>query len=316
MTLSQLQSIAASVLGAEPASLDPDAPLASLGLTSTLAVQLMPALEQALGMDLPATLPYDRPTLAEMLRYVQQSPTVPQVAMPPPVHATAVYVLGSAARLPGSRVADDAVSPVPLCRWDVDTETPDARFGGILGGAEVWDPALYGITAGEALHMDPQQRLVLDVVAQATGGRVNASCGVYVGVSQVRSVLQPPTRVLHPAQLEYARICHEARQSASAYHATGAHLSVTAGRVSFVLGLRGPAMAIDTGTHRLAPFEATNITQHALRRWWRRTWRWAAWRAAGRRRPWLLASTSHWWHRGRRRANTRACLLQTDGLRC
>lgn len=44
-------------------------------------------------------------------------------------------------------------------------------------------------------------------------------------------------------QLEYARMSHEAGMSGSTYYATGAHLSVAAGRISYVYGLKGPAMA-------------------------------------------------------------------------
>lgn len=151
-------------------------------------MQLVPALEQALGVDLPATLPFDAPTLREILRYVGTSAPTPlpaQVAPAPPERGS-VYILGSAARLPGpGPLRKDAIGSVPLCRWDVDAATPTARFGGVVGGAELWDPAQYGITAAEALHVDPQQRLVLDVVMQATNGRVDPRCGVYVGVSQV-----------------------------------------------------------------------------------------------------------------------------------
>ncbi len=69
----------------------------------------------------------------------------------------------------------------------------------------------------------------------------------------VLHVLPSPRPPIPPTQLEYARICHEAGQSGSPYHATGGHLSVAAGRVSFVYGLKGPAMAIDTGMERSPP---------------------------------------------------------------
>lgn len=191
-----MRAVAASVLAADPATLDLDAPLTSLGLTSTLAVQLVPALEQALGLDLPATLPFDAPTLREMQRYVEARsaplPPPPQalpVAPTPLEHMGAVYVLGSAARLPGDAAQRDSVAVVPLCRWDVDLDSPEARFGGVVGGVEVWDAAAYGITGAEALHMDPQQRMVLDAVMQATGGGLDGSCGVFVGVSQVGGVV-------------------------------------------------------------------------------------------------------------------------------
>jgi len=48
------------------------------------------------------------------------------------------------------------------------------------------------------------------------------------------------------SQLEYSRITLEQRSPVSAYYATGAHLSVAAGRISYTWGLRGPAVAVDT----------------------------------------------------------------------
>ncbi|KAF6259570.1 thiolase-like protein [Scenedesmus sp. NREL 46B-D3] len=56
------------------------------------------------------------------------------------------------------------------------------------------------------------------------------SAGVYVGISQ----------------LEYARITLHQAIPVSAYFATGAHLSVASGRISYTWGLRGPAASVDT----------------------------------------------------------------------
>lgn len=56
------------------------------------------------------------------------------------------------------------------------------------------------------------------------------STGVFIGISQ----------------LEYARLTLEQDAPMSAYYATGAHLSVTAGRISYTWGLAGPALAVDT----------------------------------------------------------------------
>lgn len=48
------------------------------------------------------------------------------------------------------------------------------------------------------------------------------------------------------SQLEYASITLQQRTPISAYYATGAHLSVASGRISFTFGLRGPAVSVDT----------------------------------------------------------------------
>jgi acyl transferase domain-containing protein len=46
--------------------------------------------------------------------------------------------------------------------------------------------------------------------------------------------------------LEYARITLDQNIPVSAYFATGAHLSVASGRISYTWGLRGPAASVDT----------------------------------------------------------------------
>src|SRR5499427_9130145 len=109
-----------------------------------------------------------------------------------------------------------------------------AREGGFLDGVEEFDAGFFGISPREALEMDPQQRLLLEVVWEAleragirpetlSGSRT----GAYVGCLGV----DYGTRSL--ADL-------------SMWSATGLLSSVLAGRVSYVLGLEGPAMTVDT----------------------------------------------------------------------
>ena len=59
---------------------------------------------------------------------------------------------------------------VPLCHWDVDAPIFDAqagdahvRFGSFLPGWDMFDPRSVGMTPAEALLVDPQQRLVMEV---------------------------------------------------------------------------------------------------------------------------------------------------------
>ncbi len=66
------------------------------------------------------------------------------------------------------------------------------------------------------------------LTTQAQGGVASPDTGVFVGVSQ----------------LEYAALSIAAGSRLNAYHATGAHLSATSGRVSFAFGLTGPAITV------------------------------------------------------------------------
>ena len=133
------------------------------------------------------------------------------------------------------------MGPLPV-RWRgwlrrLELATGDfAREGGFLDGVEEFDAGFFGISPREALEMDPQQRLMLEVVWEAlerAGIRPEAlresHGGVYVG--STGSDYGQGTRSL---------------EAITMWTATGTTSSVLAGRVSYVLGLEGPAMTVDT----------------------------------------------------------------------
>src|SRR5262249_40511960 len=139
----------------------------------------------------------------------------------------------------------DGVGPLPA-RWRgwlrrLELATEDfAREGGFLDGVEDFDAGFFGISPREALEMDPQQRLMLEVVWEAlerAGIRPEAlresHSGVYVG--SIGSGYGQGKRSLETMTTWTA-----------AGGVWGALSSVLAGRVSYVLGLEGPAMTVDT----------------------------------------------------------------------
>ncbi|MEV6174972.1 amino acid adenylation domain-containing protein [Streptomyces sp. NPDC051954] len=164
-------------------------------------------------------------------------------------------IVGMAGRLPGgvSTPEDywrllaegrDAIGPLPA-RWDgLDLYDPDpgavgksyAREGGFLDDLEQFDADLFGISPREAVSMDPQQRLVLETGWEAlerSGIRPDALAGSRTGVylGCMRSDYDTgnaPLGVL------------------DGYQGTGISGSVVSGRLSYALGLQGPALTIDT----------------------------------------------------------------------
>ncbi|CAG9466968.1 unnamed protein product [Pedinophyceae sp. YPF-701] len=244
-----------------------DAPLMEAGLSSMGAVALAGRLEQVVGEALPPTLVFDCPTINAIVEHILES--APQIVEATPAalpmtqarEAPArvpVGVVASCYMLPGATttavrgwggIPEDAIAHVPLSdRWDADCTWPAPRFGGWLRNALCFDSAAFNISDSEARFMDPQQRLVLEVASStlfeatrlwptdrgAEGGSERAlrrDVGVWVGNSQ----------------LDYAALGRAAgAYNDTPYFATGAHLSVTAGRVSYIWGCEGPSMTVDT----------------------------------------------------------------------
>ncbi|OBB84951.1 type I polyketide synthase [Mycobacterium sp. 852002-30065_SCH5024008] len=138
----------------------------------------------------------------------------------------------------------DTVSDFPADRgWDVEglyDPDPDAagkmytRQGSFLRDAADFDAGFFGVGPSEALAMDPQQRLMLEISWEALEragidplGLRGSATGVFAGVI-------------------HAGYGGEVKGELEGYGLTGSTLSVASGRVSYVLGLEGPAVSVDT----------------------------------------------------------------------
>ena len=239
----------ASILGYATADrVDSDRGFFEIGLDSLTIIQLKARLEKALGITLPATIALEYPTVTALARHLQPSATTtPKAAASTGTPAEEpIAIVGIGCRFPGG-VADadsfwtllrdgvDAVGPLPANRWD---DGP-ALTGGFLDRVDMFDAGFFGVSAREATKMDPQHRLLLHVAFDAleNAGAVfersaAANVGVFVGVSAS----------------DYARRLTNNGdwQDIDAYYATGNALNAAAGRVSYLFGFRGPAIAIDT----------------------------------------------------------------------
>eukprot|EP00803_Ostreobium_quekettii_P007582 evm.model.scf_983.1 EVM.evm.TU.scf_983.1 scf_983:18-7581(-) len=233
--------------------IDPSAPLMASGMTSMAAVQLTSALEADLELELPGTFAFDYPTLDSMVQYLLETTTSGGAHSPGgevglghvrPEHETKyAYIASFAQTLPGPGITTecgtvgDTVSVVPLERWDATADPLERQlpFGSFIRGATQFDAGGFQMSQAEAALVDPQQRLALEAFARAHAdavarGFAGQDMGVFLGVSQ----------------LEYARITLNQGVNVNAFYATGAHLSVTSGRISYTFGLKGPAVTVDT----------------------------------------------------------------------
>lgn len=234
-----------------PEALDLDAPFTSLGLDSVASVSLSEELARLLARPLPPSLLWQQPSARRLLVHLLGSaPSLAPARPAAPAAREPIAVVGMANRFPGAESPEalrallyegrDAVGVVPPGRWDGAPGAELApRAGGFLSQVEGFDARFFGVAPREALAMDPQQRLLLEVSWEAleragvpTASLAGRSVGVYVGISgsdwETRHL-----RSGQPARLD-------------PWSATGSALSSAAGRLSYTLDLRGPAMAIDT----------------------------------------------------------------------
>ena len=161
-------------------------------------------------------------------------------------------MIGIGCRLPGARgpgafwellrEGREAIQEVSSARWDVERfydpelswpQTMNTRWAGLVDGIDEFDAELFGISASEAAGMDPQQRIALEVAWETLEhagidptGLSRSVTGVFMGVST----------------LDYQAL----HRYAPSRGGTGVSASIVANRISFVLDLRGPSVAIDS----------------------------------------------------------------------
>ncbi|MFB8101146.1 beta-ketoacyl synthase N-terminal-like domain-containing protein, partial [[Kitasatospora] papulosa] len=251
-------------------SIAPEKTFKQQGFESVNGIELRNRLRAATGLRLPTTLIYDCPTPLAVARLIRDAAAEAAATAPAPVPARrerpapgrndedAVAIVGMACRFPGGvgspeglweLVASgaDAVSPFPGDRgWDVESllnpepGTPGrsyVREGGFLHDAGEFDAGFFGISPREAVAMDPQQRLLLETSWEAleragvpADSLKGSRTGVFVG------------SMYH----DYGTDRAATDEDAGGYGGTGTSGSVVSGRISYALGLEGPAVTVDT----------------------------------------------------------------------
>ena len=187
-----------------------------------------------------------------------------------------IAIVGMGCRFPGGaddaasfwellRDGREAISEVPSERWNVDAYyDPDpakpgkmvSRFGGFLKDIDTFDAVFFGIAPREAAMMDPQQRMLLEVTWQALeSGAIaprslsGSATGIYLGIaSGDYGQMQ-----LHSGDARLLDV----------HYASGNGHSIASGRLSYLLGLKGPSVSIDTACS--SSLVAVHLACQALR---------------------------------------------------
>ncbi len=262
MMLDLVRAQVAAVLGhADPEEVDPLRPFQDLGFDSLAAVELRNRLNAAVGLRTPATMIFDYPTVTRLADHLLGELTGSPAAADSLRRTAAgaddpIVIVGMSCRYPGGVTSPedlwrlvsegtDAISGLPGNRgWDLGAlydPDPDnlgtsiTRFGGFLHDAAEFDPAFFGMSPREALATDTQQRLLLEVCWEAIeragidpASLRGSQTGVFAGV-----MYNDYAAVLSGGQFE-------------GHQGSGTSPSIASGRVSYTLGLEGPAVTLDT----------------------------------------------------------------------
>ncbi len=242
-----------------------DRPMEEFGLASRDAIALGGDIEDLTGVELPATVVFQHPTIASLAERIVNGEPEPVAQTvddsyylsAPAGDAHDVAIVGLSTRFPGAGETPEStwdfligggngISDLPEGRWAEFTSEPafaeavakGHTRGGYLDDVKGFDAEFFAISGTEAEQVDPQQRLALELAWEALEhARIPASSlkggavGVFVGTSSHDFTL---LSALNP------------KMGDTPFALTGAATSIVANRVSYFYDFRGPSVAVDT----------------------------------------------------------------------
>ncbi|MET9499279.1 beta-ketoacyl synthase N-terminal-like domain-containing protein, partial [Streptomyces sp. NPDC006552] len=271
-----LRTSVAELLDIRPDAVDADRPLRDLGLDSVRLMALVAALARHLERPVPSWVVWQHPTITGIAAHLTGAAPAPgtPAGRGRPADGEPIAVVGLGCRLPGGVETPqdlwqalctdlDAIREVPADRWnaqewlDPDPRAPGrttTRWGGFLDDVARFDAGLFRISPAEARHMDPQQRMALEVSWAALedarivpGTLAGTRTGVFLGTM---------------AQ-EYHLATGADPDTIGTHSAVGWDNSIIPARIAYSLGLQGPAMAVATACS--SSLTATHLAVRSLR---------------------------------------------------
>jgi reducing polyketide synthase SwnK len=237
-----------------------------VGGDSVRVVRVQKELERLLGRPVSSAKLFEHYTIKTLATHLTSSPDdtagLKLVTPQSRVNDTGdIAIVSMACRLPGGITTPegfwellerggDAITDVPEDRWDPDAlydVSSDAqgksycRRGGFIPSINSFDTSFFGISPREARTLDPSHYMMLETcwegfervgytIEQLRGSQT----GVFIGISNISAhQCFNPTAIKDLADLD-------------GYTVTGSAGGTMSGRISYQLGLEGPAMTIDT----------------------------------------------------------------------
>jgi phthiocerol/phenolphthiocerol synthesis type-I polyketide synthase D len=225
-----------------------------------------------------AASPDRRAIITEALRKIDD--LTARLAIAEKADTEPIAVVGMACRLPGGvdtpaqywqflKDGRSGVVRVPADRWDADAYYSEDhtrpgticnREGGFLTSwqPDQFDAEFFGISPREAVAMDPQHRLLLEVAWEALENAGvtpeairNTQTGIYIGLTTSDYYWLSVAGGIRPEDLD-------------PYLVFGNASNFAAGRLSYFLGVHGPAVVLDTACS--SSLVAIHLACQSLRR--------------------------------------------------
>ena len=252
--LDQVQNIVRAALSEatelEPSQIEETVALSDYGIDSILGIRFIEEINQRLSLSLNPAIVFEYATVKRLSQYitslapksaaqiVRLATPAPSIKKPFSLRNDLIAIVGMAGQVPGACNIDtfwenlasgkDSLGPLsPTYMQGRSDEMRQFDVGGTLINRDQFDPLFFTLTPHEAASMSPHQRLILQEGWKALEDAAidptslsGANIGVYVGAE--------PSGYRHQSF-------------------TGQSDALVASRLSYILNLRGPALALNTG---------------------------------------------------------------------
>ncbi len=247
---------------------DYDAAFTDFGMVSINIPQFIERIEKDMNMGLSVSAVFNYPNVNKLVDYIYDTLQKKELnetgasdkALTGGKAHKGVAAVGMSCRFPGGANDPDSfwevlingrsgICEIPDNRWDsekyydADVGAPGkmyTKLGGFLNiPVDRFDAPFFNISPKEAVALDPQQRMLLELTWEAfenagldIGRFFGTNTGVYVGISGEEYSMA------HRNSGDTGRI--------DAYSLTGTTSSTCCGRISYTFGFEGPCLSVDT----------------------------------------------------------------------